>query len=601
MEFLNSPNAIQELILEAEESDRIEANTFDIEAVQVSSPLAQGRGALELNNFQQQSQPASPPYLYPPAHQASIQQPLTIEMMSQVNATKRIVREFEKNNDEDSIKNWVAYYQSMLAQKQLPTTPHFSLNANRELSFAVPDEILYLIDGTALSPITALLSALTAVAIACTNKIVIRCDENWVEQTSIMASIFSNSGTRKSNVVAKVRAPFDLYVSSRNQLVIKDNAGLSLVKSFLKNEEQQRIKAKLEQYSSITSKSEKTEFLRKLAAEGVVSTSELIDEYSILLDSCTQSGLLRHLRNNNEQVGVITAEADAINGLLLNSKSDPSLFNKLHNQESYKYISYHKEITLGSPTLSMLNIVQPSIAVKLFSKSNLRETGATARILPYYETIDGINSIGSVGMVQTSGSFFNAKILSILHKYHDYDDGNAKYSATLSPEAYQHVKNFEEEIKRYVNGMDAYTHACLRKLHGYAVRFAWAIHLLFTDSFHETPISYSSMQMAVELCRMLLPHIEFAQRPSGYEAHENALKVLKFLQHIDLQVDTVKYGYIDSRTIQARVHRTAEQVTNALKILKLYGYVAVFNAGGKSNIVAMHPRIKGYEDMPIWC
>ncbi len=145
-----------------------------------------------------------------------------------------------------------------------------------------------------------------------------------------------------------------------------------------------------------------------------------------------------------------------------------------------------------------------------------------------------------------------------------------------------------------------YSHSCLRKLHGYAVRFAWAIHLFYTDDLHESPISLQSMELAIELCYALLQHIEHAYNPAGLAAVSNAEKVLEFFQGINLKIDTLAYGYTDSRTIQQRIHKPAKDVMYALETLNRLNYIDIIDAGTVKNIVVPHPHLLNQAYQPMY-
>ncbi len=549
---------------------------------------------LATNNFYHYTHQYSKQQDYNPPWQANqeIAAREYINNIAEKNRVMSILKEAKANEDEQFLRMKVAEASDSLSMFHLPQEPVFLPAYMSNLGFQLRNDVAFLTYGTKLSATTALLSAIVAVSIAVGNKVKIQCSKDWFEATAINIIVSALSATRKSVVVERGHKPFNTFLKEKNKDVIKQEKMQIFMKNVLKKEEKELIaNARLKMKEATTLK-QKYEILKSCAEDSIEGLAVVPQNYSIFLNTFTRIGLLKHFQKNNEQLGVITPEADAINSLLFDKKNDPSFFNKLFNQEMYTQITASKEYSFSKPTLSMLSFIQPNIAKKVYSNKCLCETGASARILPYFEPLNGNNEF-SVDFNSIGERYFNDKILSILNLYHN-ENGLIQYTATLTPEAYNRVKNFESDIaNRIISDSHPGSHACLRKLHGYAVRFAWAIHLLYTDNFHETPISLESMNMAIDLCYTLLPHIEYAYNPTGLEAEEAANLIIEFFQKVDLNLGTLTYGYTDSRTIQQRIHKNSKQTKHGLEKLQVLGYVRIIDAGRVKSIVVPHPRLLG--------
>ncbi len=315
--------------------------------------------------------------------------------MERINHSAKVLRESKKNYSEWQVHNAVSNSRSKLLQtpfsSNLPLSPRF------EHCFKSPfsDALLSLIAETDLSKTSALIVWIVSVSIACGNKVKIRCDEHWIETTSTLFNIVICSGARKSAVAQRAYRLFKSFLKEKNQGIIKDDASKSAAKKVLKLLENENIRNAFFELQGLSSKQARFEFLKSFAKRNSEEVGFSFDEYAILLETCTLSGLMKHLSANSEQVGIITAEADALNSILFKNKSDPSMFNKLNMQEPNRYVTAYKSYNFIRPTLSMLNLIQPNIAQKLYLNENLRETGAAARILPYFDPLCSFDNTAS--------------------------------------------------------------------------------------------------------------------------------------------------------------------------------------------------------------
>ncbi len=511
-----------------------------------------------------------------------------VDEVEQLNYVTSVFKAKKKIDDERKIRMTVGLAIDRLQTYFISSDPSFGPYYTGCLPFPLPQALKSIIAGTKFSDLSAWLLWCVCATIATGNKVKIQCDDNWQEVTSLIINVISASGSKKSALINKARKAFNSFIKKRNKNNIKKEEEREFSSKVLKLLEKDYIVQAYETLSLFSSKEEKQEYLKRFAERACDETGIVEKDYAILLEAFTLIGLFKHLTEHFEQVGILTAEADALIALLLGKDKDPSFFNKLHNQEPYTRVTGHKSYKFESPTLSMASLIQPIIANKLYSNKNLRDTGAAARILPYFDPMIMYNLPSHED--GQSEQIFNDKIINILEKYHD--DTDEKFTASLTKEAYRRVKAFESEVEYSIMPnahKDSYP--TLRKLHGYAVRFAWAIHLFYDDAFHETPITEGDMTMAIEICRHLLPHIHYAYDPAGLQAEETAIKIIEWFKRIDLKIDTIAYGYTDSRTIQQSIHRSAKEVGHALAMLKRFSYVDVIHVGRAKNIVVPHPQL----------
>ncbi len=526
-------------------------------------------------------------------------QPNPIKIIEERNRIYRAFKESEKINNENAIINAVTLAQAELHKKACPKhlTPNLAVNYKKYQHFS--NLVEDIAQGTSFSHLTILLGIFVQIAIALSNKVKIHVDDTWTETTACYIGVFSLPGTKKTNIINKLRMPFDTFYNYVNKDYIKDPKSRQQAKKILKKIEEEDFKVLYKTYKQL-SQAEKKEFLNDICQKGSNMNHEFIKEYTILLDSCTISGLGNHLTNNNEQVGVITPEPDAFFALLLKNP-EPSLFNKMFNQEAYVYSSGTRKVNLSSPTCSIFAMVQPLIAKKIYTNTRLCETGAAARILPCFDFVLSEQSVNQDLYKRNYShyNFFCEKLQNLLSKYH-LSTSTTCHKVTVSSEAEQLVKEYEHHLKHtIIPRSHLNSHSCLRKLHGYCVRFSLFINILLYEDYEcKKSITSEAMMLAIEVCNDIIPHIDYAYNPVSLQAEENASKIITYLTNIDLKIDTLNKGYIESRTIQQGTRINSEEVKYALSVLERQGFLTVINTGRKSNIVVPHMQVL-YPHIPI--
>lgn len=447
-------------------------------------------------------------------------------------------------------------------------------------------------------PIGVLFQILGAISIATHGRVDIQVDDGWVESTSLMIVQANKPGTQKSRLISQLRKPFDDFLDAKQGELEKElpSDATKLLKSTLDKKLRAKL-AKIIDENGITPEQVKRcyeEAKNQTQATADFDKTLNIVMPRVLVDTTSPYSLCKILSEQGESCGCLTAEGDLINSLLLKKNRNIAFVNKLYNQEPYETSTARNNLSLKHPAFSMVNFIQPSLMTKLFTDSELNELGTTARLLPFFHGQGPFQQRCSPFSFSRASSLYRNAIERLLSLYHSQDTNATRYKVGLEVSAIEELEKFRQEVSFYLQGVnDRKSESAYRKLHGQAVRLAWAIHAWNYDQPHTTPITRKEIEQAIHLCRILAMHIGYAYSPTGLQAYEDAIKIIQNLKKVNFPMRNGSLGqeYTDSRTIQSRTHVKAEQVNNALELLHNCNWIRIIDNGKRSNIIIRNPYL----------
>ncbi len=523
--------------------------------------------------------------------------PNPLSILENENYMLRTLKESKKNREErqhlDNVqyaRNSVLFRQpTQLTTNVIPSNetlyfPHNFIDAAQEISTS-----------TGLDAIGIDILILSSISIATWGRVSVRLDANWLEPAVSMILQVADAGSRKSGVVSSLRKPFEDFSSSKNNGREEEIEFTAKQSKLIEKESLKSISRDIAfMFKNDGINQETIERVKTISDDGLKSIgsyltlSKKASLIQILIDNATPTALAKVLSEQGECQGCITAEGSMLQSHLLDKKAAPQLFNRLHTQESYVSASA-RAVSLKHPAFSMVNLVQPCIAIDFYKNDILNDLGVTGRFMPYFYCRHNAtnNAIPSNNGINA----YNQTITRLLNEYHTQDANAERFEATVTPEAYQLIKQFEQEVTQYIiPTMPRPAEPCLRKLHGQAVRFAWCIHAWNNDKPHCSAISADEMKQSIALCRHLLPHIKYAYDPCGLQAFDNAKKIVTCLQSINTGLGDEKLWNegISSRTIQQRSHIKVKEVNNALRLLEQHNALTILDNGARDLTAVLH-------------
>jgi len=369
------------------------------------------------------------------------------------------------------------------------------------------------------------------------------------EHVTLYTLAASPSGTMKDDMLRFMITPLEDWLSEKQE---HEKAGITEALTrvaYLKK----RHDALIQDASSTrpAKKSAKEEIDREVILKQASALSlELKDEEKktigtrILIDNATTETLPRFLSRHGSGA-VLSSEARGFWGIVLGRYSDgridPDLLNKAYDAQAYHFDRTKESIFLKCPSLSIAQIVQNDLVLKIIADDGLRDCGLVHRFifvvgspmppLPYDP------ERRPTARVITE---YDGVIRDMLNRADQCEPGTMM---ELSLGALEAWIPFHDEVKKatvppeYLSGMIA---PWSRKHPGRAIRLAALFHLLAGGSPRD-PIGKADMLRAIAIMTELVPH--------ALRAYEGAKDFSPAIERAQKIVDWLKRGKRDRFTI----------------------------------------------------
>jgi len=444
---------------------------------------------------------------------------------------------------------------------------------------------------------------LCAISMAIWGRLFITPKESWDEPGILQTIGIGESGTMKSSLLKKIAHPFRQFEQDR--AVSEEQRALSKAKQkfgekFIRNIEKTKLREAIKtavQSDPAAVLEQLMQFASENAQFQIDANKELASTVQVspclILDTATPMGLAKHLKKHGECANIMSAEADFIKKVILNSSADTGLLLRGATQEQYVRLSGNatNEIRLERPSINMLVMSQYSVAEKLYRNEDLNDIGLTARLMPHFFN----SSYQREELNATAMEEYNSKIKKLLDMYYTQDCKAEHFAVKLTSGAIDSLNEFEKEINDIIENktMPASATPWLRKACGLSLKYALAYHAWRCTIPHTPPITEDEMRVGIEIVRNSLPHVEFALGPMGLCALNTAQKIIDNIRN-RTEDERLKLNQIwDSTLIQQRIGRKAVEVNNALQLLESCHWIILHDDGSKNLKFMLHNNFFG--------
>lgn len=506
--------------------------------------------------------------------------------INEINKIYKDWKEFRKNYfDYQANSNFTLNYSILSQSMILPLS--FSYEDSMYGFFdEIKNEINYLMYGTIHSPTCVLLPFLTAVAATTQGKVKIVVDRNkdWYEWLNIYSIQFADSGTRKSLVYEKLKAPFEEFENSNYREVgeseKKDTQKfMKLVKKRMMND---LLKDKdLRNIDDIVNTCK--EYLAYNSE--LESSLEIEDTFKrILISKYTYSGLIKFLKNNNCFCAFLDAESDHF---FRNIEKTRDELLKLYTHESICYDNYNKSYVLKSPSACISIYGHLNMIKNFHLKKEYIEDGLVGRFMPW---LTNKGRISQNTYEPNTKDIYSQKMKHLISMFATSEEKTLGIDLAAQNYIYSFLENNKDWIEYRCN-----QRSWRAKFIGNAIRIAAALHVY--RNYKDPCSSYVNTEeiiFAINTALKCNDHFEFLISRIGYQAYVNACKIIESYDKpndyiLNLKIHDPAQG-ICTRDICQRTHFCKEDVNNALAYLALRNRVCLGDDGSGNFKVAFHPN-----------
>lgn len=459
----------------------------------------------------------------------------------------------------------------------------------------------YLEDRTSLDEIGATLSILTSTAAACCGRVIINILDSYSQPFILQMLGISESGTRKSELKRECCLPIYEWTDVVNIDTQGDSKINSIKAAYAKKFFQQRGRLILSKEFSSSDPCMTPYDIKRMqeiidelveSQERMLASYAPVIERTIILDNATPARLIQAAEENGESISLFSAEGDVI-PQFFNKTNDK--FTKLvmrgYDHEEYVYQKYNKNYKFRHPSVSMMLLTQPEIALKLYQNKYSKDIGLTQRFIPWYFSHGFHLHIfdDKFEVMPDICERYNIKIKSLLDRFYTQDKNapfcfiNVEYGLRDKVNRYLKDMQNDAQFKNYGQGWFA-------KAGARAIRLACAIHFWNSDDPWNRSINEDEIKLGTDLLQYITTHVDFMYSPRGLAALETAKKIMGSIDRIEYPArNTILRDGITSTVIQQRTGLPKESVLNALDLLASCNHIALLDEG-KTNVTVILRR-----------
>lgn len=413
---------------------------------------------------------------------------------------------------------------------------------------------------------------------------------DWTESLNLYVVVVGRPSERKSPTLKETTKPVFKYVEEENEKRQPYIAEYELKKKILTG----RLK---NIQDALAKMSKKNTYTMNDAIECQKELTELeeVRELKMILDDVTPESLVKAMQENNERMGIISAEG-GIFGMLAgryNNNTNFDIFLKSYSGEYYSAVRIGREdAELKHPYLTICLAVQPQVISDIMENKDFRGKGLLARFL---YSIPNTRVGERVYKTKPISPFIRSDYEKLIHELLDIPDFTNFVERTIRlsdgadklAEAYYHwiesrLTNELEEIEDWAG-----------KLHGNTMRIAGILHVVkYKVGSVNTLLEKSTMKSAIEIGKYYLDHSKMAFDIMGLsdpQEVKEAKYIISRLETNDLNSNNSKNSNITQNTKipkneitkrdlwqLCRGHYAAvEEMEPGLKCLEEHGYIAI--------------------------
>lgn len=461
-----------------------------------------------------------------------------------------------------------------------------------------------------VQPEMALLPAVVTTSLCIASAAKIRISADWIEEAVLWAFIGAQASERKSPVLNMVAKPIKKHFDDFKVRCRKAIAQLKRTKGGVLSRIK-KLEADYDKAASLDKDTTKIEGLIQKAESELEKMPKILSLPSLVQSDITAEALIRALFTNGETLGIISAEADAIDVALGQYGNSPnlSIYLKSFTGEPYKVNRVHNgECELDQPRLAMCVLMQKEPLEKLVNNESARDRGFLARaFFAIPESRVGSRKTETTPVSEDAKYWWETKVrnlLSMPHRLRLYED-NGKVIfhdkdpkiVELSDEAHELLKIYREDNEKKLAQDGELDDGCGwgGKLIGNICRLTLSLHFISGSGFKDK-VSLNVMQSALNWMEPLTDHYYCAlgyvgDQPIDKRVHSTIKRISELgivdgtsVRDVFLSIKTRKYNKISDW----------ENVFNRLVEL---GFIRIVDgekpkAGPTPKIVQFHPKFR---------
>ena len=481
-------------------------------------------------------------------------------------------------NQEDGKSN-IAIFANFapLVQKQEKLLPEFPIDC-------FPDAIRNYIKGTAeilQVPIDMVATMdLSAMSLCIQGKYQIDIKPGWIEPLNLYTVVIGRPSERKSPALKEATQPIYDYMDEENERrkpQIKEyELRKKVIKGRLKNIQDELSKKN----NPKCTLQEALDYQQELEA----LEEEEVKPVQLIVDDITPEALARVMKDNNERIGIISAEGGIFGVMAGRYSSFPNLdiFLKAYSGESYSSARVGREcIDMKHPLLTIGLAVQPKVIADIMDNEDFRGRGLLARFLyciPKSRIGERTYRIDTVAPeVRKEYERLCKELINIPDL-----DGFVERTIKLSNEADKLAEEFFLWIEhRLTNELES-IEDWAAKLHGNTMRIAGILHIVkYRLNSVNMLLEEDTMKSAITIGRYYLEHSKAAFDIMGMledKVTKDAKYIISRLIANSNNSKNSKNDFISKKALfdSCKGHlKTVAEMEPGLQCLVEHGYIAI--------------------------
>ena len=429
---------------------------------------------------------------------------------------------------------------------------------------------------TPLELVIAMVLAVCSTAAA--RRLQVQVTPGYIEPCNLWIMAVLPSGTRKSAVLRKAKAPLTIWEreqASRLEAEIKE----------LKSK-RNTLEARIKELRRRAAREKDAERLQELTREIAELESTLPDIPALprlWTSDATPERLGTLMAEQGGCMAWLSTEGgffDQMRGRYTNDILNLDLFLKAHSGDAERVDRASREpVILDKPRLTICLCPQPDVLRGLAEKPELRGRGLLARFLFFLPKSPlGHRTFESTPIPESVRAAYQAGLYAMLNREParaEYES-DQRHTVLLSKDAYEMWLTFARSIEERMRAGRDLEHCqdWAGKAPGAAARLAGVLHGI--KHAHEEPwsteISSETMQRAIQIMEVIIPHSIAALNAMGADRSiVVAKRVWEWIEHGQRERFTIREAFNGMRSVFSRV----VALKKALIILEERGYLQI--------------------------
>ena len=462
---------------------------------------------------------------------------------------------------------------------------------------SLPDNIRPYVIGVAESlqvPVDMIASfTLSIISLCLQGKFQIKVKPDWYETINLYTLVIARPSERKSPALKETAAPVYKYVKEENE-----RRQPEIVKYEL---ERKVLSGKLKNIQDSLSKSgSKTKYTIQDALECQKELDDLeeVKKLQMILDDVTPEALVKAMKENNERIGIVSAEG-GIFGMLAGRYSNNTnidIFLKSYSGEYYSTVRIGRGGNeLENSLLTIVLAVQPQVVVDIMDNKDFRGRGLLARFLYCIpNTRVGSRTYKS----KPINPFVKEQYEKLINELLNIDGtGFLERTIKLSPEADILSEAYNQWIERQLVNELEEIEDWAGKLHGNTMRIAAILHVIkYKLNAANVLLEEDTMAAAIEIGKYYLEHSKQAFDIMGLTEPQDVRDAKYIISRMDSNTKNPKNMTKRDLWHLCKGHfKSVEEMEPGLEVLKEHGYIAIVteksgNRGRPSERIYINPK-----------